>query len=105
MENQNTANLEQYKAEKKLERIIIYSLVAFVAILIVAIVSIVVANRARRNLAAYNSLIAQLQLEETRLEQDVAYMQTDPYLEQHAREELGMVQKGESYYIFDGKNA
>lgn len=104
MENQMTqtmASAEEYRALKKIERIIVLSLLALAVVVIVAVISIVAVSRARRRLASYNNLIAELEVQEQSLKSDVDYMENGNYLEEHARDYFGMIQDGETYYVFD----
>lgn len=101
MENSAALNLEAYTKAKKLEKIIVFSMLAFVVVVVVAIISAVVVGKARKSLANYNNLIAELQAEERYLKSSVDYMETGTYLEERARGELGMIQDGETYYVFD----
>lgn len=93
--------MENYALTKKIETIIIISIMAFVAFAIAAICSIVAVGVSKQKIASYDRLIAQMSAEQTRLEQGIAINGTDAYLEEQAREHFGMIKDGEIIYTFD----
>ncbi len=94
--------MENYKATKKVERIIVSCLVALVAVFAVAIVSFVSLSNARRKNVRYDELIASLEHQKANLEQNIGHMQSGAYLEEQARDQFGMIKDGEKLYIYQG---
>ena len=94
--------MSNYEQMKKIERVIVCSLIAFVAVVAVVVYSFIALGSARRRNAEQEALIASLSERKTRLEQNVAYLEnSDEYLEELARNRFGMVKQGESTYIYD----
>ena len=92
--------MENYKQAKKVERIIVSCILFFVAVVGVAIYSFIALGKTRRDNARYDEMIASLKLEQQALKNDVHYMKTEEFLEDKARNELGMIKEGEVLYIF-----
>ncbi len=90
--------MENYKQTKKLEGIIAGCMVFFVVVIVFAICSFVSLGKARRKNAEYDQMIASLKTEQTSLEGNINYVETN--YEEIAREQLGMIKKGEKLYIF-----
>ena len=92
--------MEKYSQTKKFERIIVSCILLLVAVVGVAIYSFVALGKTRRQNAKYDEMIASLKLEQQALSNDVSYMDTPEFLEDKARNELGMIKEGEVLYIF-----
>ncbi len=92
--------MENYSKAKKVENVIVLCLMAFVGVVIVAICSIVSVNGAKREVASYDKLIADLSEEKIRLENNITEIGSSSYLEELARGELGMIKDGETIYYF-----
>lgn len=93
--------MESYSQTKKIENIIVLCLLAFVGVVIVAICSIVSVTDARKQVANYDKLINELSAEKQSLEMNITTANSDAYLEEQARGELGMIKDGETIYYFD----
>ncbi len=78
--------MENYALTKKIETIIIVSIIAFVAFVIAAICSIVAVGVSKQKIASYDRLIVEMNAEQTRLEQGIAVNGTSAFLEQKAHE-------------------
>ena len=93
--------MENYKQVKKFQAIVVSCMLFFVALVGVAIVSFVSLGKARRENARYDELIASLKREQATLAKDIGNVSSPEYLEEKARNELGMIKEGETLYIFD----
>lgn len=93
--------MNNYKQTKKLEGIIAGCMVFFVAVVIFAVCSFVSLGKARRKAADYDKMIASLKNEQAALEDNIDYMNSNEYLEEKARDHLGMIKDGENLYIFE----
>lgn len=94
--------MSNYKQTRKIEGIIACCMLFFVAVVVLAICSFVSLGKARRKADDYDKMIASLKAEQSALEDGVNYMKNDPtYLEEKARDHLGMIKDGEKLYIFD----
>lgn len=92
--------MENYKQVRKFQTIIVSCMLFFVAIVGVAIVSFVSLGKARRENARYDELIASLKTEQSSLQRDIENVSSPEYLEEKARNELGMIKNGGTKYIF-----
>ncbi len=97
--------MENYAQVRKFKAIVVSCMLFFVALVGVAVVSFVSLGKTRRENARYDELIASLKKEEQSLNADINYISngetyTDEYLEEKARNELGMIKKGEIFYTF-----
>ncbi len=90
-----------YEQMKKLESIIVGSLIALVAVVCVAVYSFISLGRARYKNAEYDRMIASLNAQKSAIEQNIDYVNSDEYLEELARNHLGMIKDGETLYVFD----
>ena len=93
--------MESYGQVKKFQAIVVSCMLFFVALVGVAIVSFVSLGKTRRENARYDELIASLKKEEQALASDIDHVSSDEYLEEKARNELGMIKEGEVLYIFE----
>lgn len=93
--------MNNYKQTKKVEGIIAGCMVFFVAVVVFAICSFVSLGRARRKNADYDAMIASLKQEQSSLENNLDYFNSNEYLESKARDHLGMIKDGENLYIFE----
>lgn len=93
--------MENYSQMKKLERIIVSCMLVFAVIVVVAVYSFVVRGRVRAENQRYNEFIQTLESRQSELQNSVDFMSTDQYLEEQARNRLGMVKDGEILYVFD----
>ena len=92
--------MENYRQAKKVERIIVSCMLFFVAVVVLAVYSFVALGKTRRKNAEYDNLIAALKQEELSLTQNIDKANSSEYLEEKAREELGMIKDNETLYIF-----
>ena len=92
--------MEQNSQIKKLQYIIVSCMFAFAVLLVVSIFSIVSYSRARKANANYNEFIASLEKKEENLKNSIANRSDEAYLEEQARNHLGMIKDGETLYIF-----
>lgn len=88
--------MENYKQAKKFENIVRLSVLFFVAVLVVAIVSFVKLGKARQKNEQYDNLLAELKLEKENLSKSVDDKNYD-YYETQVRNKLGMVDGDETY--------
>ncbi len=93
--------MESSSKLKKVENAIVLCLMAFVGVLIVAICSIVSVGNAKREVASYDKLIAELSAEKDSLSNGITNVSSDAYLEEQARGHLGMIKDGETIYYFN----
>lgn len=91
--------MSTYEQMKRIERIIFISIIAFVAVLAIAVYSFIALGSARRRDASQAALIESLNEQKYNLEQKVNSAETN--IEELARNELGMVKEGETIYIYD----
>ena len=92
--------MENSKQMKKIEKIIALSIFAFVVVFVVAVFSFVEVGKARRKNAKYDTFIASLQVQKSSLESNIEEMKNDDYLNEQARDYLGMIKDGETLYIY-----
>ena len=93
--------MSNYKQTRKIEAIIAGCMLFFVAVVVLAICSFVSLGKARRKADDYDKMIASLKAEQSALEDGINYMDSQEYLEEKARDHLGMIKDGENLYIFD----
>lgn len=73
---------------------------AFALVFVVAIFSFVALGKARHAAANYDDFIETLETQEAELKSGVNDVDTEQYLEEQARNYLGMIKDGETLYIF-----
>lgn len=93
--------MENYGQVKKFQTIVVSCIMFFVALVGVAIVSFVSLGKTRRENANYDALIASLKQEQQALQNNISNISSDEFLEEKARNELGMIKDGETLYIFE----
>lgn len=93
--------MSNYKQTRKIEGIIACCMLFFVAVIVLAVCSFVSLGKARRKADDYDKMIASLKAEQSALENDINYMDSQEYLESKARDHLGMIKDGETLYIFE----
>ena len=93
--------MSNYKHARKIEGIIAGCMLFLVAIIVVAVGSFVALGKARRKADDYDKMIASLKNEQAMLENNIDYMNSNEYLEEKARDHLGMIKDGENLYIFE----
>lgn len=93
--------MENYGQVKKFQTIVVSCIMFFVALVGVAIVSFVSLGKTRRENANYDALIASLKQEQQALQNNISNISSDEFLEEKARNELGMIKEGETLYIFE----
>ena len=91
--------MSNYEQMKKIERIILCSIIAFVAVFAVAIYSFIALGSARQKEASQATLIDSLNSKKADLEQQVGYAEDN--IEELARNKFGMVKDGETVYVYD----
>jgi len=89
-----------YKQTRRFERTVRLSVLFLVALVFVAVLSFVRLGSARRENEKYNNLIAELEMENKKVNQSLDEMTSYDYLEQQARERLGMIKGDETYIEF-----
>ena len=92
--------MEKSKQIKKIERILAVSLFAFLVVFAVAIFSFVQVGKARKKNANYDEFIVALQNQKTSLEMGIDERNNEDYLNEKARDHLGMIKDGETLYIY-----
>lgn len=92
--------MENYKQTKKVERTIVGCMLFLVALVGVAIFSFIHLGKVRRENAAYDNLIASLKQEQAMLSSDISHVSSYEFLDDAARNELGMIKDGETLYVF-----
>lgn len=93
--------MNNYKQKRKLETIIALCMLFFVGVVIFSVCSFVALGKARRKNAEYDKLIASLKQEQSSLENNIDYINSNEYLESQARGHFGMIKEGEKLYIFE----
>lgn len=93
--------MENYGKTKKVERTIVLSLFALVAVVVIAIYSFVALGNARRKNAEYDELVVALKKQEQELQDNIDKMNDPSYLEELAKDHYGYIKDGERYYIYD----
>lgn len=88
-----------YEQMKKIERIILCSIIAFVAVLAIAIYSFIALGSARRKEASQTALIESLSEKKADLQDKIGYAENN--IEELARNKYGMVKEGETVYIYE----
>lgn len=88
--------MENYRQTKRFENFVRLSVLLFVIVAIVAVVSFVKLGKARRKNEQYDNLIAELMVEKEKLNNSVNNKTTDDY-ETEVRDKLGMVSGDETY--------
>ena len=83
---------------KKLQNIVFACFFCFAIVFSISIYSFIKLGSVRRESASYNSQLEQLQNQKNKLENEVENMKTDEYIEEQARENLGMIKDGEIKY-------
>lgn len=92
--------MENYEQVKKLQRIIVSCMLAFAVVLVVAIYSFIALGKARRENAKYDEFIAAMEVRQSDLQGRVEEVNSPEYLEERARDYLGMVKEGETQFKF-----
>ena len=91
--------MSNYEQMKKIERIILCSIIAFVAVFAIAIYSFIALGSARQKEASQAALIESLSEQKSNLQQQLGYAENN--IEELARNKFGMVKEGETVYIYD----
>ena len=92
--------MENYSAAKKLERIIVLSMLSFVVVFVVAICSFVYLGNARNAQARQVETISSLTRQEETLRESIENFKSEEYKTNYYRNELGMIKKGNKIYIY-----
>lgn len=92
--------MENYKQTKRFETFVRLAVLFLVVLVCVAVFSFVKLGKAKRENEKYDNLIAQLQVENKRVNQSVEEMTSPDYLEQQVRDKLGMIKGDETYIEF-----
>lgn len=92
--------MENYKQTKRFERFVMLSILFLAVLVCVSVFSFVKLAKVRRENEKYNTLIAQLEAENKSVNQSIDEMGAYDYLEQQARERLGMIKGDETYIEF-----
>lgn len=86
---------------KKLKKIVFCCAFSFVMVLAISVYSFVKLADARKQNAKSLQTISALNDQKNNLENDIEKMQSDDYLDEQAREKLGMIKDGETIYFYD----
>lgn len=89
--------------KKRVRRRLIYSVVVLFFIGIISVSAFKVINLVMENEEAMNRLIT-LEQEKAKLEEELARVASDEYIEQQAREQLNMIMPGETLYVLKGND-
>ena len=88
---------------KKLRNIVFACFFCFAIVFAISIYSFVKLGSVRRESASYSKQLEQLQKQKDNLASEVDKMKTDEYIEEQARENLGMIKDGETLYVYNEK--
>ena len=91
--------MENYKQTKRFENFVRLSVLLLVVLVCVATFSFVRLGSAKRKNEKYENLIAQLTAENNRIQQSIDSIDNE-YYENQARDNLGMIQEGETFIEF-----
>ena len=91
--------MENYKQTKRFENFVRLSVLFLVVLVCVATFSFVRLGSAKRKNEKYDALIAQLTSDNEKIQQSINSID-DGYYEERARDNLGMIKKGETYIEF-----
>ncbi len=91
--------MENYKQTKRFETFVRLSVLFLVVLVCVATFSFVRLGSAKRENEKYDKLIAQLTSKNESIQQSIDSIDDD-YYEYQARDNLGMIQEGETYIEF-----
>ena len=92
--------MENYRQTKRLENIVRLAVLFLTVLVCVAVFSFVKLGQARRENARYDELIATLREENAKVNQSITDMTSDDYLEEQARDRLGMIKGNETNIEF-----
>lgn len=87
---------------KKLKKVVLGFVLSFVVVLSISVYSFIKLDVSRKRNAESNQTISALQNKKNNLENDIDKMKSDEYLDEQAREELGMLKDGETIYDYSG---
>ena len=88
---------------RKLQNIVFACFFCFAVVFSISIYSFIKLNSVRKESVYSNKEITQLQQQQKQLQNSIDYMQTDEYIEDQARDNLGMIKDGETLYIYKEK--
>lgn len=91
--------MDNYKQKKRFENLVRLSVLLFVVVVFVAVISFVKLGKARRKNEEYDNVIAELILKKESLDNSVGSI-NDDYYENQVREKLGMVDGNGIYFEF-----
>lgn len=91
--------MENYKQTKRFENFVRLSVLFLVVLVCIATFSFVKLGSAKRKNEKYDALIAQLSSENNKIQQSIDSIDNE-YYENQARDNLGMIQEGETYIEF-----
>ena len=92
--------MENFSAAKRLERIIVLSMLSFIVVFVVAIFSFVYLGNARSVQAKQVETISSLTKQEETLKESIENFKSEEYKTNYYRNELGMIKKGNKIYIY-----
>ena len=93
--------MENNKQMKKIEKIIAICMFAFVVVFALATFSFIQVGRVKRKNARYDEFIAALEKQEQDLKSGINNRKQDEYLNNTARDQLGMIKDGEIIYRYE----
>ena len=92
--------MENFRQTKRFENVVRLSVLFLFALVCVAVFSFVKLGEVRRENAKYDELIASLKLENAKVNQSIENMTSYEYLEEQARNKLGMIKGDETNIEF-----
>ena len=85
---------------KKIKKVVFGCVLSFLVVLAISVYSFVKLDGARKRNAESVQTISALQNKKDNLEDDIENMKSDDYLDEQAREKLGMIKDGETIYNY-----
>ena len=85
---------------RKLQSIVFACAFCFAIVFSISVYSFVKLGEVRRASVSYTRQMNELQKQKDKLQDEVDYMKTDKYIEDQARDNLGMIKDGETLYVY-----
>ena len=92
--------MEKNSSAKRVERMIVLSMMSFIVVFVVAICSFVYLGNARKVQAQQIETISSLTKQEDSLSETIENFKSEEYKTNYYRNELGMIKKGNKIYIY-----
>ena len=93
--------MNKFNQMRKIKNIVAICFVSFVVVAIISVYSFVLLGKTRAENLGYAEEIQRLENEKKSLESEIEYVQSDAYVDEQARENLGMVKEGEIIYNYN----